>query len=298
MSGHRHFGPRFGSEPGPVCVVTGATSGLGYEIALGLARLGARVVVVGRTTSRCETVVAGIRSETANDDVSFETAELSQSAQICSLATRIASRHARIGVLVNNAGTFSLRRIITSDGVELQFAVNYLAGFHLLARLFTQLADGARVINISSGSHVSARMHWNNLSLRPLYNGLAAYGQSKLAEVIFSYELARRSVGRNAISVYAVDPGLVSTEIGLKGTGPLVRTIWRLRTRRALTPAAAAEPIVRLAVDEAYAGKSGLYWYAGHPAPSSKRSCAPEAGPRLWELSEQLCGTSFPGSLS
>lgn len=275
-------------------LVTGATSGIGYELALALARRGNRVVGVGRDPERCRTAAERIRTETANPDVFFEIADLSRRADVRALASRIATEQAPLDVVIHNAGTFTLRRILTTDNVELQFAVNYLAGFMVVALLFARLAEHARVMMISSGSHRSGRIHWGNLSLHPVYNGLTAYSQSKLAEVMFCYELARRFP--RSIDTYAVDPGLVDTEIGFKGTGLVGRAVWALRSRGGVAPQRAAEPIADLAVSEKSEGRSGLYWCDGEPVSSSRRSYDADAARRLWELSERLTGVRFTGA--
>lgn len=272
------------------CVVTGASSGIGYEIALGLARRGARVIGVGRDTKRCAEAAARIREEHCPGTVHYEVADLSRQSDVRALSDRLAATVRSIDVLVNNAATFSVARRMTVDGVELQFAVNYLAGFLLTALLSCRLANRARVITVSSGSHFSGRIHWSNLALLPLYNGLTAYGQSKLANVLFSYELARRAAGQTHIGSYAVDPGLVNTQIGLKGTGPIVRTLWRMRMRGGVPASAAAAPIVDLALSTEPPPPSGLYWREGRPVASSKRSYSRADAQRLWSLSEELCG--------
>lgn len=281
-------------ERSKLALVTGATSGIGYEIALALARRGHRIIGVGRDAGRCEAAEKRIRTESANPSVVFERADLARQNDIRSLASRVAPAETTIDVLIHNAGTFTLRRTLTVDGVELQFAVNYLAGFMLVALLFPRLAHRARILFVSSASHRSGRIRWDNLSLRPFYNGLAAYSQSKLAEVLFCYELARRSA--RALDSYAVDPGLVNTEIGLKGTGLVARSIWSLRSRAGVEARAAAEPIADLAVSDHAAGKSGLYWAGGEPIRSSRRSYDRNAARRLWELSEQLSGLRLSGA--
>lgn len=268
-------------------LVTGATSGIGFETALQLARRGQQVIGVGRNTPRCEEAVSQIRSKSGNQRVFFETADLAKQSEIHALASRLTASRLRLKGIIHNAGTFCLARRITCDGVERQFAVNYLSGFLLVGLLRPLFVGRPRVILVSSGSHLSGRIHWNNLELRPIYNGLTAYAQSKLAEILFAYELARRS---QSIDSYAVDPGLVNTEIGFKEAGPFGRAVWALRSRHGVSAQEAAAPIAELAVSEESTGKSGRYWKDGRPLPSSRRSYDRSAGQRLWELSERLCG--------
>jgi retinol dehydrogenase 12 len=276
---------------GKTCVVTGASAGIGFETAILLAESGARVIGVGRDPRRVAAAQMAIRELTGNDRVSFEVADLSSQAETRGLAARIASRCDALDVLVNNAGLFRSRYEESVDGIEMQLAVNYLAGFVLTRELLPLLreATGARVIGMSSGSHFSGVMHWADPGLRRRYFGLTAYDQSKLAVIVFSRELARRLGPASRISTYAVDPGLVKTEIGVKGTGFLTRLVWRLRTRKGIEAEQAAAPVAFLAIDPSVAGKTGLYWKDGEPVPSSAASYDREDGERLWELSERLC---------
>lgn len=273
-------------------MVTGATSGIGYELARILAARGAVVIGVGRDPARSAEAASRISAATGNDRVSFEVADLSSLAEVRALAERISARAARIDVLVNNAGCFASRRRETVDGIEMQFALNYLAGY-LLTRLLlprmTGARSGARVIMVSSGSHNSGRVHWADVGLGRMYNGLTAYDQSKLAAVLFAAELARQLGPSSQVGTYAVDPGLVKTDIGMKGTGPLVRLVWRLRTRGGISPAEAAATVAFLALDPLIAGRTGLYWKGCRAIAPSKRALSREDARRLWELSERLC---------
>jgi NAD(P)-dependent dehydrogenase (short-subunit alcohol dehydrogenase family) len=298
---------------GRTCVVTGATSGIGYELARILAGRGLVVMGVGRNPARCAEAAARIRGETGNERVSFEVADLSSQAEVRALAGRIRDRNDRIDVLVNNAGGFAFRRRETVDGIEIQFALNYLAGYLLTRLLLPAMtaagsSGGARVIMVSSGSHYSGRMHWRDVGLGRLYNGLAAYDQSKLAAVLFTRELARRLGPDSPVGIYAVDPGLVKTNIGMKGTGSLVRTVWRLRTRGGISPEEAAATVAYLALDPLVRSRTGLYWKECRPLAPSRRALDPEDAQRLWDLSEVLCvlpatrepltGDSTPATIS
>ncbi len=274
-----------------VCVVTGATSGIGRETARILAARGAAVIGVGRDAGRCAAAAKEIRGSTGNPTVSILVADLSSQAAIRDLARQIAARVDRVDVLVNNAGTFTFRRAETCDGLEMQFAVNYLSGF-LLTRLLQPLlraSSGARVVTTSSGSHFSGRIRWDDMMLHRRYNGLSAYNQSKLATVLFTRELARRLGARSSISTYAVDPGLVKTEIGLKGNGPLVHLAWKIRARRGIRPEQAAASLVFCALDPGAEGRSGLYWKDCAARPPSRAARCDQDARRLWELSEELC---------
>ncbi len=273
------------------CVVTGASSGIGLETTVALAKAGARVIGVGRDMKRCAAAQADIRERSCNSRVFFEVADLSSQRETRELAARISSRCDAVHVLVNNAGLFRSRYQESVDGIEMQFAVNYLAAFLLTGKLLPLLrqAGEARVIGLSSGSHFAGALHWNDIGLRRRYFGLTAYDQSKLAVVVYCRELVRRLGPGSGIIVYAADPGLVRTEIGKKGTSLLTRLVWRLRTRTAASPEESADAIAFLAMDPAAAGKSGLYWKDRKVVPSSNASCSREDGERLWKLSEKMC---------
>ncbi|HUI68911.1 MAG TPA: SDR family NAD(P)-dependent oxidoreductase [Spirochaetia bacterium] len=280
---------------GLVCIVTGASSGIGWQVARLLAGRGESVIGVGRDAKRCFEAAEAIRRLTGNPQVSYLTADLSSQTAIRELFHEIADRFERVDILINNAGMFTFRRAESCDGVEMQFAVNYLAGFLLTGLLMPLLAKApaARVVTTSSGSHFAGRIHWNDLMLQRSYNGLAAYDQSKLATVLFTQELARRFGSVTRIASYAVDPGLVKTDIGAKGNNRLVRLAWRIRTRHGIPAEQAAGSLVFCAREPEAGGRSGLYWKECISVPPSRAACRPDDARRLWELSEQLCDFSY-----
>jgi NAD(P)-dependent dehydrogenase (short-subunit alcohol dehydrogenase family) len=285
---------------GKTCVVTGATSGIGFETALLLAKSGARLFGVGRDPGRCADAAARIRAEAPCADVCFEAADLSSQAAVRALAARIRDREARLDVLVNNAGLFTLRRSESVDGIEMQLAVNHLAGFLLTRELLPllQAAPRARVVFVSSGSHFNGRIRFRDPGRRRIYNGLAAYEQSKLAVLMTAVELARRLGPGSTIDTFAVDPGLVRTDIGVKGGGPLVKRIWGLRARAGISARQSAESVAWLAMDRSVEGLTGRYWKERRAVPSSRRSVDPEACRRLWDLSSRLCEPTFGRTLT
>jgi NAD(P)-dependent dehydrogenase (short-subunit alcohol dehydrogenase family) len=224
--------------------------------------------------------------------VRFETADLSSQAAVRSLAARIAGAEPRLHLLVNNAGLFTFRRAESVDGIEMQLAVNHLAGFLLTNELLPLLetAPRARVVFVSSGSHFHGRIRWRDPGRRAFYSGLAAYGQSKLAVLMTSVELARRLGPGSTVDTYAADPGLVRTDIGRKGDGPIVRWVWGLRAGRGMEPRESAESLAWLATEPSIEGLTGRYWKERQVVPSSTLSTDPGACCRLWELSARLCG--------
>jgi len=278
---------------GKVCVVTGATAGIGYETALALAGKGAQVVVVGRSAEKGAATVAQIQQATGNTSVHFVKADMASQASIREAAADILRRFPVVDVLVNNAGTWVSDFTTTSDGVETVFAVNHLAYFlftHLLYPALRQAPD-ARVVNVASDSHFQTDLHLDDLNLSKNYSGLRSYAQSKLANVMFTYEFERRKSDAQ-VSIYAVQPGLVHTDIGLKHTTWLHALAWKLcRTFwKSKTPAEGAETSVFLASSDEARGQSGLYWDLCRPKRSSDASYNEANAARLWDISLEWSG--------
>lgn len=278
-------------------VVTGATSGIGLAAARALAGKGANVVGVGRSAARCKRARAAILTHHPSARITYLLADLSSQRQVRQLAATIreqvaSSGASRLDVLINNAATVSNWYNATEDGYELQFAVNHLAPFLLTLELLPLLkkAHKARIITVSSGSHRNTRIHWQDVMLRRGYNTLRAYKQSKLANVLFTFELNRRLGEDSSVRAYAADPGLVNTEIGLKGTSGLVHWIWQKRRAGGVDPEQGAETLIYLATDASVDGSREVYWKDCRPAQASKYARRAEEAARLWELSEHLCG--------
>lgn len=273
------------------CVITGATSGIGNGIAKGLAARNFEVVLIGRDEGKGRTVVDHLKKETNNTSMVYYNVDLCSQKQVRQLGERIRGNHPEIDVLINNAGVWTSRCELTEDNIEKQFAVNHLAYFlltHLLYPNIAKTGDG-RIINIGSDSHRYGKMNFDDLNLRRSYHGLKAYGQSKLANLLFTYELHRRKK-EGHVSVYCVQPGLVKTDIGVKHTNWFHSFMWKLRRLSGMTPDEAAQTAIYLATAPEVAGQSGLYWDKSKPKPSSDRSKNKEDAARLWKVSEQLCG--------
>lgn len=273
------------------CVITGATSGIGYGIAKGLAARNFELILIGRDKAKGANVVQELKTSTGNQAISYFNADLCSQKQIRQAGSEIARLYPTIDVLINNAGVWTSRYELTEEKIEKQFAVNHLAYFlltHLLYRNITNSAEG-RIINIGSDSHKFGKINFDDLNLRSSYHGLKAYGQSKLANLLFTYEL-HRIKREEHISVYCVQPGLVKTDIGVKHTNPFHSLMWKLRRLGGVTPDRAAETAIYLATASDARGKSGLYWDKSQPKPSSSRSKNIDDATRLWRISEQLCG--------
>ncbi len=267
------------------CVISGATSGIGLETVKQLAAGGMRVIGLGRGPESCRRAEAEFGKSGRRAEVRFMAVDLSSLGNVrrAAAALREELPGGRLDRLIHNAVALSGRYIGTEDGYELQFAVNYLAAFLLTRELLPALVrpqDG-RVIAVSSSSHRRAEISWDDPMLRRRYSGHKAYGQSKLALVLFTRELNRRVSRRFPLRAIGVEPGLVDASIG--GARP---------KDRGLSPADAATSIVRLAV-EPRSSITADYWRLGRPAEPSAFARSAEAALRLWRLSEKLTGADF-----
>jgi len=282
---------------GKTIVVTGATSGIGLATAEALARQGAEVIGVGRSPQRCQAAEQQLRGLNPAGRVTYCVADLTRQDEVRRLAeavrgiTAAAGRPALDG-LVNNAGTFTFWLALTPEGFETQWALNHLAPFLLTQELLPLLeaAPAARVVTVSSGSHYHTSLNWTDIQLRRHYNGLLAYQQTKLSNVLFTVELNRRLGPQSRVRAFAADPGLVKTDIGLKGTPALVQWIWERRRAGGISPAEAARGIVFLLSEPSVRDSSQVYWKHGRPQPPSRQALDVAAAQRLWAISAQMCG--------
>lgn len=270
-----------GAMDGKVCLVTGGTSGIGREIARGLAGMGATVVISGRSREGCESALGyiGQGSYIAADFLSMSSAR--------QLAQDLAARHGRLDVLVNNAGSFFARRTVTADGLECTLAVNHLAPFLLTHLLTGLLRDSApsRIITTSSIAHEGARIDFSDIQLAQSYSGIRAYRQSKLANVLFTRELARRLEGAG-VTANCFHPGAVRTNLVREPW--FYRLAWEAIGLFMLSPEKGADTAVYLASSPDVQGVSGEYFVKRKVARSSAESHDMEAAGRLWALSEEL----------
>ena len=284
------------AEPlkGRTCLVTGATSGIGEETARGLARLGATVIVAGRNPAKCLATVARIRRESGNPDVEYLLADLSSQAEIRALVHRFRERHDRLDVLVNNAGSAFRRRRLSADGIEMTFALNHLSYFLLTNLLLETIksAAPARIVNVASNGHYESPLDLNDLEMERDYSILKAYNRSKFANVLFTYELARRLKG-TGVTANALHPGLVATNI-VRHNGLLVWWGWRLyvRFRGPLTVKEGASTGIYLASSPEVEGVSGAYFVKKKQAPSDPATYDEAVARKLWEASARLTGLS------
>jgi retinol dehydrogenase-12 len=279
---------------GKICMVTGATSGIGEATSLELARMGASVVLVGRNPSRCEASIARIKQETGNSSVEYLVADLSSMAQVRRAAQQFQEKHRRLDVLVNNAGAAFLRRQVSVDGFEMTFALNHLNYFLLTLLLLDTLraSPPARIVNVASDSHRGQKLDFDDLQIQKGYSVMKAYGRSKLANVLFTYELARRING-TSVTVNALHPGRVATRIWEKG-GPLNPLISLVMRRFSIPVDQGAKTVIYLASSPEVEGLTGEYFTDCKVVRSDPASYDQATAKRLWDISLNLAG--LPGN--
>jgi len=274
-----------------VCVITGATAGIGFYTAMELARMGGSIIIIGRNRSKCINAIKMIQDDTGNPAIDFLLADLSSQAQIRTAAQLFYNKYDRLDILVNNAGGFFLHRKLSADGIEMTLALNHLAYFLLTNLLVDALkaSSSARVINVSSHTHTNKHLDFSNLQLSKFYNPVQAYGRSKLANLLFSYELSRRLSGLR-ITSNALTPGWVATEIYSKINPWLTPLINPVLQRFGQTPFEGAQTSIYLATSQDVEGVTGKYYALKKPIQSSSASYDLESARRLWEISSELVG--------
>jgi len=282
---------------GKTCVITGATSGIGWASAVQLGALGADLILTGRDERKGAALVRRLQRDRACGTAHFVRADLSVQQEVRELAAAIRSRCARVDVLINNAGARFDTFLPTSDGIESTFATNHLSHFLLTLLVLDtlQAAEAARVITVASGAHSGARGDFERCFRAESYDRKAAYGSSKLANLMFAYELARRLKGTK-ITSNAVDPGGVATNLGRNnGIVSWLRHVgYHALKGDLLSPEKGAETIVFLASSPAVEGVSGKYFFQKREIQSSRISYDEAAAKRLWELSLDMTGLDDP----
>ncbi|MEP7200110.1 MAG: SDR family oxidoreductase [Chloroflexota bacterium] len=280
---------------GKVCLVTGATAGIGQVTARVLAQQGATVIVVGRNREKSERTVAQIAQQTGNPHVEYLLADLSSLNAVRKLAAEFKRRQQQLHALVNNAGAIFLSRHVSADGLEMTFALNHLSYFLLTALLLDTLKASApaRIVNVSSRVHRTAHLNFDDLQNQHGYSGQNVYAQSKLANILFTYELARRLDG-TGITANALHPGVVATDFA-KNNGVLGRIIRLALNPFSISVEEGAQTNVYLASAPEVEGVTGKYFVDCKAVPSSPASYDVDAARQLWQVSEQLCGLPSVG---
>ena len=274
---------------GKVCLVTGATSGLGQATAHALARLDATVAIVGRNPEKSAATVAQIKELSGNPNVDFLLADLSSQTAIRQMAQQFKERYQRIDVLINNAGAVFMQRQESVDGIEMTFALNHL-GYFLLTNLLLDVlkaSASARIVNTSSELHRKAHLDFGDLQNARRYRGMNAYHQSKLANVLFTYELARRLEG-TGVTANALSPGLVATNLGMnnRGLSPLMKRL--VDRMMGISSEEGARTGVYLASSPTVEGVTGKYFVKQEAIPSSPETYDEAIAARLWKVSAEL----------
>ena len=283
-----------GTISGKTVVVTGASDGIGYVCAYTLAQLGAEGVLVGRNQEKCQQAAARINLDTATKNITVEVADLSILSQDRDLANRVTDAHDHIDVLLNNVGGFFRQRSQTSEGLEYTFALNHMGYFVLTDRLLPALKAAAqgRIVNVSSRAHQNGSMNFNDLQGRTRYAGWSAYCQSKLMNIMFTYEIARRLEGTN-VTANCLPPGFVASKFGHNNPG-LPGLIVRLsQVLMAISPYAGAQTSLHVATTPALAEVSGQYFNKSKIAASSPESLDVAAQQRLWQISEEIASRTI-----
>jgi retinol dehydrogenase 14 len=286
-----HSGPMAGRT----VLVTGGSGGIGRATALGLARMGADLAITGRDRGRTEGAAGELRAA-GGGQVEVLVADLSSQSQVRRLAEEVLQRLSRIDVLVNNVGGFWNTRHVTADGLERTFALNHLASFLLTNLLLDRLAQSApaRVVTVSSNAHAQGRIDFDDLQGERSYSGAGAYSQSKLANVLFTYELARR-LPASAVTANALHPGVVRTSFGAEDPGGVQRRLVPFMRPFMKAPAQGAATSIHLASAPDLEQVTGRYFANRKPKRSSEASYDQAAAARLWQVSAELVGLTAAG---
>ncbi|HEU5057262.1 MAG TPA: SDR family oxidoreductase [Kofleriaceae bacterium] len=273
---------------GKTALVTGASSGIGLEACVVLARRGARVLMVARDQARGDAARADVARRSGSSSVELLMCDFASQAAIRALAEEVRSRTDRLDILVNNAGSVSPKRQLTEDGIEQTFAVNHL-GYFLLTNLLLDLliaSAPARIVNVSSIGHRQGTLDFDDLGFERGYGIMKAYSRSKLANVLFTTELARRLDGKG-VTVNALHPGAVATHIWSHAPG-IARPFLAIAKLFMITPAEGGDRIVYLATSPEVEGKTGGYYEKNRLVTPARRARDPALASRLWSVSAQL----------
>jgi NAD(P)-dependent dehydrogenase (short-subunit alcohol dehydrogenase family) len=276
---------------GKTVVITGGTSGIGQVAAEALAGMGARIVLVARDPSRAAMTMTRLRAKGPGAAHTIHYADLSRLSEMKRVGREIAAAEPRVDILINNAGAMFTRREITEDGLELTFATNHVSYFVLTHLLRDKLVASApaRVINTSSHAHKGAKLNFDDLQLTKGYSGFKAYGRSKLCNILFTRELARRLSG-SGVTANCLHPGFVATRFGDSNTGGFGAQVFRLLKNFAIPPEKGADTIIYLASSDQPANVTGAYFYKRQETTPTREARDDESARRLWKETAELAG--------
>ncbi len=272
-----------------IVVITGANSGIGKATSIELARTGAVIVMVCRNKERGEKALQDVRALSGNNSVELMLCDLGSLKSIRDFCLNFKEKYQQLNVLINNAAVVLPGYHQTADGYELHFGVNHLGHFLLTNELWPILIASApaRVINVASGAHKAGKIYFEDINLRKKYSFWSAYAQSKLANILFTYELSERLKGTGVTS-NCYHPGAVATRLGINRDTGFGTFITRLLKPFFQTSEQGAETAIYLATSNDIEGVTGKYFYKKRPVPSSKRSYDKAASKKLWNLSEEM----------
>lgn len=277
------------SMDGKTVVITGGTSGIGEVAAVTLAEMGARIVLVARDEARAQATMQRLGDANPAVPPSCHIADLTSLTEMKRVAAAIATAEPKIDVLINNAGAFFETRETTVDGLEQTFAVNHMAYFIITDGLLERLkaTPGSRIVSTASDAHKMARLNFSDLQSEKRYNGFRTYGTTKLMNILFTRQLARRLEG-TGVSAYCLHPGFVATRFADNNDGLMGRIFSFLKRIVAITPQKGARTIVYLASTREVPGKSGTYWYKCHKSTPSPAGRSDALAAKLWTVSEAI----------
>ena len=273
---------------GKTVIITGATSGIGEVAALRLAEQGARIVFTARDRARAEDTLAKLRNA-GNADHAFHMADLSTLAEMKRIGAVLA-QEPRIDVLVNNAGALFNKRRETADRLEMTFALNHMAYFVITNLLLPRLQPGARIVSVASNAHRGAKLDFDDLQSRRSYSGFAVYSRSKLCNILFNRELARRTP--QGVTANCLHPGFVATRFGDQSGGVMQRLVKVAKPVGAISPEEGAKTITYLASSPEVKTVTGEYFYQCRPATPTKEAQKDADAAQLWQVSENIAGLS------
>ncbi len=271
-------------------IVTGANSGMGMATVRALSDMGAKVIMLCRSEKRGTEALEKLSSEKYRD-LELILCDLGNYDSIRAFANIVRRGYDHIDILVNNAGFISLDRQETGEGLERQFGINHIGHFLLTMSLLDLMGEGGRIVNVASGAHKTGKIHFDDINLTKGFNVIKAYSQSKLANVLFTRELARRVKDRG-ITVNCCHPGAVATNIGIDRDTGFGKTVTRLLKPFFQTPEQGARTAIFLVSDDSVSDVTGEYFYKCRIAKSSKRSKDMELAKKLFEFSEELVGVT------